>query len=157
MPLQHGARQRIGFLQVDAPVFQLIERNPRIGHRAAHIGPRRDHAEIAIQILHLRFAMTRGAISGWRFPRDLAGRSEEHTSELQSHLNLVCRLLLEKKKNRKTIQTNGYAVHSVHILELSIITHLYSDTIRWITHDRQITVTQVRLRRRTLGTALKAA
>src|SRR5260370_29941969 len=25
------------------------------------------------------------------------GRSEEHTSELQSHLNLVCRLLLEKK------------------------------------------------------------
>src|SRR5207237_10069711 len=26
-----------------------------------------------------------------------AGRSEEHTSELQSHLNIVCRLLLEKK------------------------------------------------------------
>src|SRR5260370_19198447 len=30
-----------------------------------------------------------------------AGRSEEHTSELQSHLNLVCRLLLEKK-NKST-------------------------------------------------------
>src|SRR5260370_17291671 len=29
----------------------------------------------------------------------VARRSEEHTSELQSHLNLVCRLLLEKKKN----------------------------------------------------------
>src|SRR5260370_17692827 len=29
-------------------------------------------------------------------------RSEEHTSELQSHLNLVCRLLLEKKKNTVT-------------------------------------------------------
>src|SRR5438477_9758684 len=28
------------------------------------------------------------------------GRSEEHTSELQSHVNLVCRLLLEKKKKR---------------------------------------------------------
>src|SRR5256885_5508103 len=28
------------------------------------------------------------------------GRSEEHTSELQSPCNLVCRLLLEKKKNR---------------------------------------------------------
>src|SRR5260370_32562391 len=28
-------------------------------------------------------------------------RSEEHTSELQSHLNLVCRLLLEKKKKHK--------------------------------------------------------
>src|SRR5260370_26500052 len=30
-------------------------------------------------------------------------RSEEHTSELQSHLNLVCRLLLEKKKTRNTV------------------------------------------------------
>src|SRR5690242_20942676 len=29
-----------------------------------------------------------------------AARSEEHTSELQSHVNLVCRLLLEKKKGR---------------------------------------------------------
>src|SRR5260370_27230543 len=29
------------------------------------------------------------------------GRSEEHTSELQSHLNLVCRLLLEKKKKKQ--------------------------------------------------------
>src|SRR5260370_32557208 len=29
---------------------------------------------------------------------DGPARSEEHTSELQSHLNLVCRLLLEKKK-----------------------------------------------------------
>src|SRR5260370_10331698 len=29
-------------------------------------------------------------------------RSEEHTSELQSHLNLVCRLLLEKKKNPRS-------------------------------------------------------
>src|SRR5467141_4852088 len=32
-------------------------------------------------------------------------RSEEHTSELQSHLNLVCRLLLEKKKQTKTKRT----------------------------------------------------
>src|SRR5260370_12419834 len=31
-------------------------------------------------------------------------RSEEHTSELQSHLNLVCRLLLEKKKSRQVRQ-----------------------------------------------------
>src|SRR5260370_3517533 len=29
-------------------------------------------------------------------------RSEEHTSELQSHLNLVCRLLLEKKKKNRS-------------------------------------------------------
>src|SRR5205809_1345175 len=31
-------------------------------------------------------------------------RSEEHTSELQSRLHLVCRLLLEKKKNQDSVQ-----------------------------------------------------
>src|SRR4051812_49996254 len=43
---------------------------------------------------------------GWTSPsrpggRAAATRSEEHTSELQSHVNLVCRLLLEKKKTKK--------------------------------------------------------
>src|SRR5437763_15337637 len=38
----------------------------------------------------------RGLASPWRE----GGRSEEHTSELQSPMYLVCRLLLEKKKNR---------------------------------------------------------
>src|SRR5438034_8449526 len=33
-----------------------------------------------------------------RFSAAIDGRSEEHTSELQSHSDLVCRLLLEKKK-----------------------------------------------------------
>src|SRR5260370_13387258 len=33
-------------------------------------------------------------------------RSEEHTSELQSHLNLVCRLLLEKKKTAVKLLTS---------------------------------------------------
>src|SRR5438034_4890668 len=37
-----------------------------------------------------------------RAPRAGHARSEEHTSELQSHSDLVCRLLLEKKKKRKT-------------------------------------------------------
>src|SRR5260370_19721115 len=40
----------------------------------------------------------------------LEGRSEEHTSELQSHLNLVCRLLLEKKNTQQTLfkaRSNG--------------------------------------------------
>src|SRR2546427_9077282 len=41
------------------------------------------------------------ASSIWR------ARSEEHTSELQSQSNLVCRLLLEKKKN---IQSDPYAL-----------------------------------------------
>src|SRR5260370_9165160 len=43
-------------------------------------------------------------------------RSEEHTSELQSHLNLVCRLLLEKKKKNK----NDY--HSIR----TVYEQLYS-------------------------------
>src|SRR2546429_5922716 len=39
-------------------------------------------------------------------PAAIAGRSEEHTSELQSRLHLVCRLLLEKKKNN-LLSTDG--------------------------------------------------
>src|SRR2546422_7035702 len=35
------------------------------------------------------------------FNRLIGSRSEEHTSELQSRLHLVCRLLLEKKKNNR--------------------------------------------------------
>src|SRR5258706_8199470 len=35
------------------------------------------------------------------------GRSEEHTSELQSLTNLVCRLLLEKKKNKAEMDEEG--------------------------------------------------
>src|SRR5688572_31304405 len=37
-----------------------------------------------------------------------AGRSEEHTSELQSQSNLVCRLLLEKKKKKRTKHAKNY-------------------------------------------------
>src|SRR5690554_1879259 len=39
-------------------------------------------------------------------PMDLKRRSEEHTSELQSRPHLVCRLLLEKKKKKKTNKTH---------------------------------------------------
>src|SRR5688572_31071618 len=39
---------------------------------------------------------------------EVRSRSEEHTSELQSQSNLVCRLLLEKKKNKNQIT---YAIH----------------------------------------------
>src|SRR5690242_21428788 len=43
-----------------------------------------------------------GNIIGTKANLKAAGRSEEHTSELQSHVNLVCRLLLEKKKTKYT-------------------------------------------------------
>src|SRR5690349_23100965 len=39
----------------------------------------------------------------WAGPRSAVARSEEHTSELQSRRDLVCRLLLEKKKKKKYI------------------------------------------------------
>src|SRR2546430_9163214 len=40
------------------------------------------------------------------------GRSEEHTSELQSQSNLVCRLLLEKKKNHQSRLTHPAPPHT---------------------------------------------
>src|SRR2546422_1661741 len=50
------------------------------------------------------------AISTERRRGKVGARSEEHTSELQSRLHLVCRLLLEKKKNRQLLEP----AHSSH-------------------------------------------
>src|SRR6267143_7090133 len=51
-------------------------------------------------------ANSSGALSGLTLPpyRIVTFRSEEHTSELQSQFQLVCRLLLEKKKKIKKIE-----------------------------------------------------
>src|SRR2546427_9446648 len=57
------------------------------GRRAPHHGPGAEGSPV------------RDAVPGDR----RAQRSEEHTSELQSQSNLVCRLLLEKKKKQKDI------------------------------------------------------
>src|SRR5262249_60984582 len=43
-------------------------------------------------------------------------RSEEHTSELQSLTNLVCRLLLEKKKKKNNICTHSESAHTSYTL-----------------------------------------
>src|SRR5690242_20974405 len=59
------------------------------------------------QVLRSRELMERVLLS--TYPR--RRRSEEHTSELQSHVNLVCRLLLEKKKQK---QTKGHS-HPPHL------------------------------------------
>src|SRR5438309_5465687 len=42
------------------------------------------------------------------------GRSEEHTSELQSQFHLVCRLLLEKKKKKNKIPLYEHIKHDTH-------------------------------------------
>src|SRR2546422_8543338 len=46
-------------------------------------------------------------------PRRPASRSEEHTSELQSRLHLVCRLLLEKKKTVKRLDNQALLLEEV--------------------------------------------
>src|SRR5690242_21725878 len=62
------------------PIFELVE------HRDALLG--REQVELALLVQPAKLVQ--------------AVRSEEHTSELQSHVNLVCRLLLEKKKTQST-------------------------------------------------------
>src|SRR5260370_32519253 len=62
-------------------------------------------AELDVRVVQLKRLVqcAFGEVAAVLANRALRGgvrRSEEHTSELQSHLNLVCRLLLEKKKTR---------------------------------------------------------
>src|SRR5256886_6020008 len=67
--------------QRDAELLHVLNVAPQVGRTALHrSGVRRAQAVF-------RYATV---------------RSEEHTSELQSQSNLVCRLLLEKKKNKQT-------------------------------------------------------
>src|SRR5207237_8507251 len=73
--------------------------------RSSDLRPERASAAAAARRPRARYRAVRGAhhgerrALGRRADRHLR-RSEEHTSELQSHLNLVCRLLLEKKKKK---------------------------------------------------------
>src|SRR2546422_8319188 len=53
-------------------------------------------------------SVSSGSLGGSSLPE----RSEEHTSELQSRLHLVCRLLLEKKK-KKLRKTQRYMHHTI--------------------------------------------
>src|SRR2546422_3185011 len=71
-----GDRDRVPARHVVAAVGEGVGAEPHRGARREDVGPARD-------VL-------------------LEDRSEEHTSELQSRLHLVCRLLLEKKKRKGT-------------------------------------------------------
>src|SRR2546430_5764229 len=75
------------------PIFQFLDRpghvhGHRPGLRVRHEAPRPQHLAQRSELAH-----------------HVRGRSEEHTSELQSQSNLVCRLLLEKKKKRSNRQS----------------------------------------------------
>src|SRR5713101_9290420 len=73
-------------------IVAMLDRRPTIvgvfiDQPAAEVRQIAEHVGLDLLQLH-----------GSEAPGFDAGRSEEHTSELQSHVNLVCRLLLEKKK-----------------------------------------------------------
>src|SRR2546427_4223140 len=70
-------------------------------HRPCRLEPRELPPDLTSKRAHPRRADDRSRALGAVPPRSWS-RSEEHTSELQSQSNLVCRLLLEKKKKIKT-------------------------------------------------------
>src|SRR5688572_32750143 len=79
----------------------------------------REHARFpARNRLEAELALIEGP-GGRQVPDRHRGRSEEHTSELQSQSNLVCRLLLEKKKNDKEFKVSIDASMKLTALQLS--------------------------------------
>src|SRR5260370_27392764 len=86
---------------------------PNVGRRELATSPHRYQAvgtELCIwEDRAMRLAGKVALVTG-------GARSEEHTSELQSHLNLVCRLLLEKKKEygqkSTAVVPDRHAAHS---------------------------------------------
>src|SRR5690349_23292853 len=109
--------QRAASITVDAsqtPAALAFHEGP-FDHVVARRADARRHGETARIELgdqrseHGRAAAQHGAIPLWVQCRQAdverkSTRSEEHTSELQSRRDLVCRLLLEKKKNKKEIE-----------------------------------------------------
>src|SRR2546430_11886797 len=83
--------------------------------RSEHVA----HDPVGEEALHVRAFLERAdlvanhALEEVRETAAREQRSEEHTSELQSQSNLVCRLLLEKKKKTTSIKSRRHVQHSV--------------------------------------------
>src|SRR5256885_11693709 len=86
-------------------LFRSQYRERAIVRRVGIVAPRRGHGGIDN---HHEFATAAVRIGGE--PCGRFARSEEHTSELQSPCNLVCRLLLEKKKNTSQKPSLGKSI-----------------------------------------------
>src|SRR5690242_19030083 len=96
----------LGIVNIGEAVGQLPANNPQVSAVNTSVGSVNDYvtgSNIGAQLANLRGlnpffgSRTLTLVDGHRFvPSTNGGRSEEHTSELQSHVNLVCRLLLEK-------------------------------------------------------------
>src|SRR5438270_6636004 len=101
------------FLMIPRPPRSTLFPTRRSSDLLAHL-LRSAEAAAQREVLPQRVAL------GVRLPHQDAPqvrvRSEEHTSELQSQSNLVCRLLLEKKKQKKDVQSKltQYADDSRH-------------------------------------------
>src|SRR5690606_40361404 len=80
--------------------YTTLFRSSSIPHRCRS-KKRRPSAAISRRFSHCMAFQANSLVHSQFSP----GRSEEHTSELQSRENLVCRLLLEKKKNRHSAYT----------------------------------------------------
>src|SRR5207248_7745866 len=99
--MRHFEKRLIGLQRLNPGELRFCDRlSPLQLHHARSRDDPADHQSLAQQICH--------------DPRGHLGfRSEEHTSELQSPYDLVCRLLLEKKKNTRTIKENIRAINAM--------------------------------------------
>src|SRR2546430_4631699 len=94
--------------------YTTLFRSPdhlRLGEVGNGVAPQNHRGDVRDEVRkrgHYRADRRRGAPGRVTLDK-IQGRSEEHTSELQSQSNLVCRLLLEKKKNSRTKRA-----HPVH-------------------------------------------
>src|SRR5260370_19108217 len=70
------------------------------GVHSARLGPQPHHVASHVCSHNTHAHSSEADVARVSRQQSVASEMEEHTSELQSHLNLVCRLLLEKKKER---------------------------------------------------------
>src|SRR2546430_9347744 len=91
------------------PYTTLFRSREPAGRRG---GTARGHRDVA-RLRLLEHGADRSRHAGRRRVRAARRRSEEHTSELQSQSNLVCRLLLEKKKTKIYTQHPSYVTRSL--------------------------------------------
>src|SRR3989454_3571262 len=101
-----------GLFGLDGILFETLRLRVGIGieDRPVH-GPATRPEPATAHLVRVRFArhkfrqVGRAWVQGCRAAGESGDRSEEHTSELQSPCNLVCRLLLEKKKKMRPLLT----------------------------------------------------
>src|SRR5258706_10162551 len=87
------------------PYTTLFRSRPRGAYRGGRMNAR-DFGKVAV-MMGGRSAERAVSLKSGSMERPPIIRSEEHTSELQSLTNLVCRLLLEKKKHTPTTMTTA--------------------------------------------------